>query len=202
MKDLKALSKWLTANKISLNGSKTELLYFKNNNISPGIKIKLQGKLIFPSEYVKYLGVFLDEKLSGIKHCEELVKKLNRSNGMLSRARHFMPLDDLKKLFHAIFSSHLMYSCQVWNQKLISVTNKISTLQNKALRIMTFSDFNAHSEPLFKNLNILKFSDSITLKNCLFAYDFLRGRWHSPRAHSVGLTLRWDRGGSRPPPRG
>ena len=43
-----------------------------------------------------------------------------------------------------------------------SVTGKISRLQKAAMRIMTFSEFRAHSEPLFKKLEILKFQDSIT----------------------------------------
>ena len=40
---------------------------------------------------------------------------------------------------------------------------------------MTFSDFQAHSEPLFKQLNILKFKDSVILQNCLFVYDYFGG---------------------------
>ena len=39
---------------------------------------------------------------------------------------------------------------------------------------MTFSDFNAHSEPLFKQLDILKCNDNIVLQNCLFVYDYLK----------------------------
>ena len=38
---------------------------------------------------------------------------------------------------------------------------------------MTFSEFRAHSEPLFKKLEILKFQDSIAVNNCSFVYDFL-----------------------------
>ena len=30
----------------------------------------------------------------------------------------------------------------------------------------------AHSKPLFKKLEILKFTDSITVNNCLFVYDY------------------------------
>ena len=43
------------------------------------------------------------------------------------------------------------------------------------MRIRTFSDFNAHSEPLFKQLDILKFNDNIVLQNCLLVYDYLNG---------------------------
>ena len=138
-------------------------------------KIKLNGKRLLPSKKKKYLGVYLDENLSGESHCEEPIKKLNRANGMFAKARQFVPLNELKNVYHAIFSSHLMYGCQIWTQKLLSVTDKMSILQKNAVRIVTYSAFNAHSEPLFKQLDILKFNDNIVLQHCLFVYDCLKG---------------------------
>ena len=64
-----------------------------------------------------------------------------------------------------------MYGAQVWTPKLIS----LCALQNYAMRIMTFSEFRTHSEPLFKKLEILKFSDYISLYNCIFVFDYLNG---------------------------
>ena len=63
-KDLKSLVMWLTANKLSLNNDKTELIYFhKAMNVIPSVnKIKLNGKRLLPSKKIKYLGVYLDEK--------------------------------------------------------------------------------------------------------------------------------------------
>ena len=129
--DLFSLHKWLTANKISLNEGKTELVFFRKNGPTPLVKIKLHGKTITPSKVVKYLGVYIDEFLSGEYHCQELVKKLNRANGMLAKARHYVPHTDLKNIYHAIFASHLLYASQVWTPKLLSVTDKITTLQKK-----------------------------------------------------------------------
>ena len=40
------------------------------------------------------------------------------------------------------------------------------------MRIMTSSEFKAHSEPLFKKLQILKFHDSIAVNNCSFVHDY------------------------------
>ena len=40
---------------------------------------------------------------------------------------------------------------------------------------MTFSDFKAHSLPLFGKLKILTFNDNITLLNCLLVYDYIKG---------------------------
>ena len=50
---------------------------------------------------------------------------------------------------------------------------KVVKLQNRALRIITFSDFRADSNPLYADLNILKVADHITLQNCLFVHDAL-----------------------------
>ena len=149
-RDLKSLHQWLTANKISLNKDKTELIYFRKHGPLPTMKIKMNGKLLVHTNVVKYLGVYLDEELNGEFHCQQLIKKLNRSNGMLAKARHYVPNNELKNIYHAIFSSHLIYGSQIWTIKLKFVADKVSKLQKSAVRIMSFSDFNAHSDPLFK----------------------------------------------------
>ena len=61
--DLFNLSNWLKANKLSLNIKKTELVIFRSRKlkIDSSFKFKLDGKRIFPTKSVKYLGVLLDE---------------------------------------------------------------------------------------------------------------------------------------------
>ena len=75
--DLFQLHKWLTANKISLNEGKTELVYFRKSGPAPSLKIKLHGKTLIPSKYVKYLGVYLNEYLNDVKF---IVKNLSKSS--------------------------------------------------------------------------------------------------------------------------
>ena len=64
--DLRKLVNWLKANKISLNASKTEMLIFRhpNKKLNYDLKIKLDGKKICPSKYVKYLGILIDQHLN------------------------------------------------------------------------------------------------------------------------------------------
>ena len=50
---------------------------------------------------------------------------------------------------------------------LASVSNESVFSPKKALRIMNFAPFNAHTTPLFKNCNILKFADIINVKSCI-----------------------------------
>ena len=64
--DLKLLYNWLLANKISLNCSKTELIFFNKpgeRSSSFRHKIKMNGHKIIPSDYIEYLGIYLDSTL-------------------------------------------------------------------------------------------------------------------------------------------
>ena len=65
------------------------------------------------------------------------------------------------------------FGCQIWGQVTNTFHQKIFKLQNKALRIISFSDFRANSNPLYSNLKILKLRDQIVLQNCLFIHDAL-----------------------------
>ena len=76
----------------------------------------MNGKLLYPSEHIKYLGIYLDATLNGTFHCDELTKKLNRANGILAKSRHYVPPKQLKDIYYAIFSSHLTYGSQIWGQ--------------------------------------------------------------------------------------
>ena len=174
--DLKSLFQWLLANKISLNVTKTELIYFKKPltpSPPPELKIKINGSRITPTKSIKYLGIHLDDNLSGISHCTQLLPKLRRSNGILAKARHQIPISELLSIYYSTFASHLNYGSQVWAQKSNTLIKKIEVLQKNAVRIMTFSEFKAHTSPLFKALKILKFKDQLFLFNCLLVHDQL-----------------------------
>ena len=173
-KHVNADLKILLANKISLNCDKTEIIFFhKPGKKVPDIKIKMNGHRIFPSKHIKYIGIFIDETLNGGFHCKNLVTKLKRANGMLSKARHCIQFDDLKDLYYAIFSSHLIYGSQIWDQNVNTFNNKVFNLQNRALRIISFYDFRSASNPLYAILKVLKLKYQIALQNCLFVHDAL-----------------------------
>ena len=140
--DLKLLYNWLLTNKISLNCSKTELIIFQRRGGNPNnfqFKIKLNGLILQPSEYIKYLGVYIDSTLSGNYHCKMLRPKLTRACGMLSKARYYVPEKELVSLYYAIFSSHLSYGSQIWSQNSNSCLDKIISLQKRALRNLQIS---------------------------------------------------------------
>ena len=173
--DLRVLVEWLNANKISLNASKTEFLIFRSprKNLDHLPRLKLAGKIIIPSKHVKYLGVYLDEHLSWKPHVLAIATKLRRANGALSKLRHYVPFKVLLNVYHAIFMSHARYACQIWGLRDNSVTHRILTLQNTALRLMTFSNPRSSATALYANHGILKIFDLVKLMNILYVHKFL-----------------------------
>ena len=89
---------------------------------------------------------------------------------MLARCREYLPLNELKSLYHGIFSSDLNYACQIWGLSDNKYIDRIFKIQKNALRIITKSGFNAHTNPLFKELKILKLGDHTTF---LIAFLFM-----------------------------
>ena len=61
----------------------------------------------------------------------------------------------------------MSYVCIAWGLTRYH-QQKVSILQQKALRMINFAPFNAHTTRLFKNCNILKFADIINVESCIF----------------------------------
>ena len=76
-KDLINLLYWLRANKLCLNVQKTELITYHPTSLKtdPSIKFKPQGKQLIPAQFVKYLGVLLNEHLQWTKQLSHVKVK-------------------------------------------------------------------------------------------------------------------------------
>ena len=89
----------LNAYKISQNVSKTELVIFKRKKKSPNVnlRIKFNGKRLYPTDSVKHLGIN-DVKLRWKIQCDEIAIKLNRENALLFKVRDFVNTDNLNSI--------------------------------------------------------------------------------------------------------
>ena len=64
--DLKNLTHWLNANNNCLNVDKTEVVLFKSSRklTNVPLKLKLNGKKLYPIISMKYLDINIDENLN------------------------------------------------------------------------------------------------------------------------------------------
>ena len=88
---------------------------------------------------------------------------VRRANGILSMLRHNASRDVCLNVYYAIFFSHLIYGCNIWGFTTEENLKKVEVLQNKCVRIITFSDFDSHANQLLIDLKLLKARDLIKL---------------------------------------
>ena len=173
--ELKEIVKWLRLNKLSLNATKTELIFFhspKHPLNYDNISIKMNGFKLTPVDYLKYLGMYLDKYLDWNHHIEDLSKKLSRANGILSKLRYNAPLDICLQVYYAIFYSYLNIGCNVWSFTSEKNIDDIQKLQNKCIRIMTFAPFRSNTDQSFIDLGLLKVREVIKTNQLKVVYDY------------------------------
>ena len=169
--DLKQITHWLFENKISLNAAKTEVIFFHKN--VKNITVKLHGIKLEPVKTIKYLGLLFDEQLTWKQQINSVFAKLKRANNILAISRHYTSKSMVKNLYYSHSNSNLLYGCQIWGKCLQSEESKILALQKKPIRLITFSDFDAHTSPLFKENKIIKFSDLVKIQNLVHVHKIL-----------------------------
>ena len=76
----------------------------------------------------------------------------------------------LLSLYYSLMQSHLNYGLCLWGHADSRYLEKICIAQKRAVRIISNSEYFAHSLPLFYNLNILKLED-------LFHYQYGSLMW-------------------------
>ena len=165
--DLSLIVQWLRSNKISLNADKTELVIFspKRKQITKHLNFRISGQKIEISTRVKYLGIQIDQHLNWNEHIKNIIPKLSRAIGVLSKIRHYVPKFLLKTIYYSIFNSHLIYACQVWGQN-ENCLKKLSSLQNKAIRIINFKQQDFPINELNYANGILKIKDYVIKTLC------------------------------------
>jgi hypothetical protein len=170
--------------KLALHPDKTKFMLYSN---SPNIKasnIELfvnfnndgenENALIFPIARisvnspvpaVRFLGVYFDENLNFKYHIKLLLSKLSKTLYFLRSSKNFLTPKAMKAVYYSLFHSNLIYCIQIWSCTTRNNLNPIFTLQKKAIRLISNSNYNAHSEPIFKEQAILPLDKLILFFN-------------------------------------
>ena len=101
------------------------------------------------------MGILFNNRLNFHEHIKILEVKIARSVGILNKLKYFLPSSGLLKLYYALIHSHFNYGLAVWGTTYPTYLNKLKLLQNKAIRIVTFSHKSTSSKPLYIKSNIL-----------------------------------------------
>ena len=76
----------------------------------------------------------------------------------------------LQTLYYSLIYPYLTYCNIIWGATYPTHLKKLHLTQKRFCRIATYSDWSAHSAPLFKQLNILTISDLNVYLTCNFIF--------------------------------
>jgi sarcosine oxidase/L-pipecolate oxidase len=220
--EINKMAIWFRANKLAVNISKTKYMIFrmKGKKIEANIpnviyngneqNMPIDQSLITPLERYhdghelkegrayKLLGIFLDEHLTLDAHTHHIVNKLTKSLYCIKQAKHIVPTKGLKSLYYALIHSHLTYCTSIMSCISVKNLNKIQKIQKKAIRIITNSAYNAHTNPLFIKHKILPFHLLIKQAQLIFMHSVeynlapssFEGVWQKNNERDQALNLR------------
>ena len=68
------------------------------------LKIKLNGKKLYETDSVKYLGIYIDKRLTWKQQINHVAFKVNKANAVLSKLKHVLNIKTLTfvKRFHLL----------------------------------------------------------------------------------------------------
>ena len=101
-------------------------------------------------------------------------KKLSKALYILRMVKKILPLHSLKLIYYTIFHCHLIYAIQIWSCCSQNLITDLFKLQKAAIRILSGSSYNSHTEPLFKKLEILPLPDLISCAKIQFMQRFVQ----------------------------
>ena len=131
---------------------------------------------------VRYLGIMLDCHLNWKDHISSICKKFSRGTGVLCKVTTKI----LIQLYYSIIYPFLIFGCTVWGMIYNTNIQPIFLQQKKVIRIMTFSKFDKHTNPIFHKLKLLKIRKIIKFYVATFMYQYVQGML--PNAFDSGFT--------------
>ena len=155
--DLEKVSEWLLANRLSLNGSKSNFLLISSDKTDRNIKLNINSREIQQENYTKYLGVIIDKKLNWKLHIKQINFRLSKGIGVLYTLRHLVPKQSLKSVYSYFIQSHVLYGILNWGCASKTILEPLKRTLRKAVRFIDSANYTAHSEPIFKRLKNFNF---------------------------------------------
>ena len=152
--------------------AKTNFIVFGHKTGCGNIHIYIDGAELDQVDCAKFLGIQIDAHSTWKNHIAFISSKVSRGIGAINRVKFILAHKSLRMLYFTLIHPHLTYCCLVWG--CASKTNLVhlKSLQKKAIRLITKSDYLAASKPIFIKLQLLTLDDICISQSLQFLASF------------------------------
>jgi len=173
--ELIKVTDWTNANKLSLNTEKTKYILFSKprTHVVSNTQLILNNEVISCLQYVKFLGVYIDNKLTWNIHINHICKKISKGIGIICKARKSLNNKTLVTLYYSFVHPYVTYGIETWGKSINNYLSSVFKLQKKVVRIISHVKPKTESAPLFNKLRILTVYQIYQLQALIFMYKYV-----------------------------
>ena len=172
-----SVSRWMSSNRLKLNPSKTELIWFYSGRRQLGFvenDIELLGNRIAPVHTVRDLGVMLNSNMTMSPHVLCVCQNCYFQIRLIHRLGKALYVESKLLLVHALVHSRLNHCNSVLVRLPWSLVQQLQSVLNSACLIFGLKRFD-HITPALMDLHWLPYPQRITYKLCMIMFKCLRG---------------------------
>ena len=136
------------------------------------LSIEMDGFKMNKVKEVNFLGVILGETLSWKPHISQVASKVSKSVGVSHKSSFCLTRTALCTLYYSLIYSYLQYCMLEWGSTYPTHLRRLVLLQKRIIRIISKKGFDAHTNPLFQSLTILKLEDIYSPHLGKFMFSF------------------------------
>lgn len=151
-----SIKSWFITNSLSVNENKTQSICFNLRN--SGVNIK--------PDPVKFLGVYLDSKLSWQDHITHLENKLSKNTFLIRSLSKSVSQRTLLTAYYGCFHSNMTYAIINWGHSAHAFN--IFKVQRRCVRLIAQIGYKDCCRDYFIKLNILTFPCAFILECLLY----------------------------------
>jgi hypothetical protein len=156
---------------------KTKFMIFRTvNSSSVGLfdEISFKNVTVKSVEVFKYLGLYIDNRLTWKYHVANICSKISPFVGVISRIRYVVDKATLMSLYYAHIHSRLTYCLPVWSGCSLELKMRLQRLQNKVIKYVNFKPYLTPSHTIY-NKNFLSFLKLCDYETVLFIHKVHTG---------------------------
>ena len=137
-------------------------------------KLKICESEIACVDSFDILVITLDKHLNWKPHVDKISNKISKTLGILNRLKFYLPQNAKLAIYNSLILSHINYGILLWGNT--NYINHLEILQKRAIRLISSSNFIAHTEPLFKSFNLLKLRDIVNANIYKFYHKHINSK--------------------------
>ena len=121
---------------------------------------------------IYFLFFRVGDNLEWKNHVQKIANKCSKTTGILNKLKHILPASISLMLYNSLLLPQLNYCILAWGHN----CKRLIKLQKKALRIISISKYNAHTDPLFKKYRILKLPHILQLQELKCYHKYINDK--------------------------